>query len=120
MTNSTGSGSSREYTVSEDGKKRKKGKIRPKNWSKLTKKGKNDQKGQKDPPSNSLKRSFLSFLRFLPDTHPDLAPDPASPLTLLVHPSPTTNYDTPSPTTSNLARTLLHVTTPTLPTALAP
>jgi hypothetical protein len=43
----TGSGSACEYTVVKNRKKEKNGKIEVKNRSKLTKKGKNGQKGQK-------------------------------------------------------------------------
>jgi hypothetical protein len=55
MSSCTGWHLPREYTVSQNAKKAKKGKIGVKKRSKLTKSGKNDQKWQKDSPSNSLK-----------------------------------------------------------------
>jgi hypothetical protein len=57
MGSSTGWHLPREYTVVENAKKEKNGKMDPKKWSKSPKMDKNGPKWQKDPPSNSLKLS---------------------------------------------------------------
>jgi hypothetical protein len=62
MTYSTGSGSRREYTVSENAKKEKNAKIGPKNEPKLTQTGKNRPKSEKVAPQIKHFESRCQFL----------------------------------------------------------
>jgi hypothetical protein len=52
MSNTSGWGSPREYTVVENAKKEKNGKIGVKKWSFWSKSAKNDPNPEKEGPSN--------------------------------------------------------------------